>query len=163
MTLTTLTKLMGNATVSINIFKFEGNLHLRVVNSSKKFKKFLNRTFGTDKTVTKALLKHGLKEGLHEYSIEEIATILKDIEKKSLLNRSLKFVKKAEYESLSAIQWSDLPSHNKKTRAAVRRLLMERNHEFMKSEKYKSLDEVQFDSLPVQGFREKEISKYFDE
>ena len=148
--------------VHINIFKFEGNYHLRINDTSKKVKKFINRTFGTGKQVSKALMKNGIKEGLNVVTLEDFVKLLQAIENKNLKNRSLKFLSKAEYSSLDEIEWEKFPSRNKKTRSAVRRALMKVNHKWLADNNVTELANVDFGSLPIQGFKDKEISKYFD-
>jgi len=119
-----LVEILGEKTeVTLTIFKFEGNLNVRVVNSSKKFKKFFNRKYGTGKQVAKALLKNGLKEGLNTITLKEFQNIDSEIDSKSRINRALKFVKKGGFTSMDDIPCEEMPICNKKTKVKIKILL----------------------------------------
>lgn len=163
MTNETLIKALGgDSMVTLVIFKFEGDVKVRINSTSKKVKKFFNRKFGTGVKVSKALLKAGLKEGSQKIELSKFLEILDSIENKSRINRSLKFIKKAEVGSLDDIDWTELPSKCRRTRSAVKRYLMFLNYDFIKESGWNSVDEIVFSELPVQGMKEKEVIKYFD-
>lgn len=164
MTAAKLLLILGYETqVKIKIFKIKGEYHLRISETSKKIKKYFNRTFGTGKQVSKALMnKGGLSEGINLITLGEFLNILDSISNKTMEQRSLKFLSKASYKSLSDIEWDKFPSKNKRTKSAIRRELMKINHKWLSDNKIMDIDSVEFDKLPIQGFKEMEIAKYFD-
>ena len=151
--------------VKLNIFSFEGEFHLRISATSKKVKKLFNRTFGTEKAICKALIKHStIHEGMNELTLKEFVDIMNSdkIVNKSRLSRSIKFAEKSNFTDLEEIDWSKFPSKNRRTKVAVRRILLKINHKYMKDQGYKSIEDLDMSALPIKGFKEKEIIKFFD-
>jgi len=135
---------------------------VRIIGGPKKVKKFFHRNFGNNDKAVKLLLKAGLENGVNEIKISKFLDILKDNEKKSLINRTIKKVLKSEISDLSNIKIPEGFIENKKALTMIRKELFKINKSFIKNNKYDSYNSVELGKLPVQGFNSEEIRKLFD-
>jgi len=158
MTTLTLSEVLPNgSTVTISI----SGENTRLTNTSKKVKKFLNRTYGPK--TGKALKKLDLSEGLNKMDLASFIKILEneDFKKKSLLAKTKKALKKLKISDLSEIPWEDMPSKNRRARALANRIFMKLNHKFLKDNAI-AKEDLDMDALPVKGFKEREVIKFYD-
>ena len=163
MKLDQLKKLLPNKEINLVININGEKPFVRIINTSSKIKKFFNRTFGTDVVTVNALqYECGLLSGTTVLSMDKFVDILTEIDKFSLFNRSVNAIKRITVTDLNDINWKDLPLHNRRVKSEVRRHLMAINHAYLRENNVTKIEDLNFSALPVQGFKEKEVIKFFD-